>query len=451
MGSGRFELRRLACTWSIALFAFADSPAAAGSVQGDARAAIEKPRALFFGDGLASLMAQPPSPVRPLLDRLEAQPECVEPVLYSMYDSLARLAGGGALADKRHEAEDFAAARYAGFLSSIQDDGRLPTGVRALARESRRRLLDGSLREALESARRLNEELSELERAADVPEAPDAASPKSERASAAWSRPERVPESRRLSGSGRSHPESWNLPELEARIEDERGKFLRLSALPDQGRFRAEVRRARPLMRDWKKVSDRLIPFTFREYFVGRKPRRALDAPANGGLRLFRTGDGVVLKADFRTDIQDSAVLETVKSSIEGYWRGDFDLNGRREHWRTVVTLKPLPPGKSFSNRTLQLRDGRGEISHARGPILTLGREFGYTTPAHEFGHMLGLDDEYEEDYDPKARAVILVTRPGSLMSSPTGSVLPEHLSRAYALMLERGLVIDDSGAGVKP
>jgi hypothetical protein len=162
--------------------------------------------------------------------------------------------------------------------------------------------------------------------------------------------------------------------------------------------------------------------------------------PDNANLRLMTEPGGYRVEADFETDIQDDAVLKTVKESIEDYWQGRFDWQGRELSFRVAVSIKRLSPGQEFSEGSLRLWDGHDGISHAMPDGIVLSRGLGYNTPAHEFGHIMGLADEYREGYDHELMAGVYLENEASLMGHWKGKVLPRHLKTAYQLLRRRSL-----------
>ena len=79
-----------------------------------------------------------------------------------------------------------------------------------------------------------------------------------------------------------------------------------------------------------------------------------------------------------------------------------------------------------------------GTESYANGSTIGLSRDLGYSAPAHEFGHILGLDDEYTEEYSGETGHLTTVQNQGSLMGSHTGDVLERHLLQVYGALLRQ-------------
>ncbi|MBI5211100.1 MAG: hypothetical protein HY927_14105 [Elusimicrobia bacterium] len=177
------------------------------------------------------------------------------------------------------------------------------------------------------------------------------------------------------------------------------------------------------------------------------KPRRVVWVPDNKNLRLIPQPGGYLVQADFETDIQDAAVLAAVKASIEEYWRGSFEWQGRKLTFKVTVTIRTIAPGQPFSEGSLSIRDNAKWMSQAGPNVFMLGHDLNYATAAHEFGHIMGLADEYRAGFDPDLQASVELQNPASLMSSLAGAVLPRHLKTAFLLLRRRSL----AGSSGKP
>jgi hypothetical protein len=172
------------------------------------------------------------------------------------------------------------------------------------------------------------------------------------------------------------------------------------------------------------------------------RAHRAAWVPDNANLRLVPEPGGYRVEADFETNIQDDAVLKTVKASIEEYWRGHFEDNGRDYSFRVVVSIKKLAPDQAFLAGSLRLMDSLSAVSNASPDTIVLDHRLGYGVPAHEFGHIMGLNDEYREGYDPDLAAAVHLQNRASLMgnSQEGGKVLPRHFKTAYQLLRRHSL-----------
>ncbi|MBI4677916.1 MAG: hypothetical protein HY748_10070 [Elusimicrobia bacterium] len=173
---------------------------------------------------------------------------------------------------------------------------------------------------------------------------------------------------------------------------------------------------------------------------VSGRPRHVVWLPSNKNLRLVAEPGGYVVKADFETDIQNDEVLRAFKASVEEYWKGGFEFKGQDIGFRTEVSIRKLAPGTAFSPGALTIRDNDKWLSLAAPDVILLGHDLHYATPAHEFGHTMGLADEYRNGYDPERRASVELQNPASIMSSLAGSVLPRHLKLAFLLLKRRSL-----------
>jgi hypothetical protein len=143
------------------------------------------------------------------------------------------------------------------------------------------------------------------------------------------------------------------------------------------------------------------------------------------GLDLHRDGSVLHLDATFETNIDNPAVLNTVKSSIEELWRGDLGGPGRLQ-LRTTVNLRPLRAGEKFSDGSLRLVEGSKTCATASQ--MNVCRVFDYTAPAHEFAHVLGVRDGYRVFYDPKLRNFIHVQDRSTLMGSLKAPLGPRDM-----------------------
>ncbi|MBI5241165.1 MAG: hypothetical protein HY926_11890 [Elusimicrobia bacterium] len=173
---------------------------------------------------------------------------------------------------------------------------------------------------------------------------------------------------------------------------------------------------------------------------ITARAHRIVWVPNNANLRLVPESGGYRVEADFETDIQDDAVLKTVKASIEEYWNGHFESGGKSSSFRAVVSIRKLAAGAQFSEGSLRIMDSRNGISHALRDAIVLDRNLRYDVPAHEFGHILGLADEYREGYDPDLAAAVMLQNHASIMGSPNGKVLPRHFKTVSQLLRRRSL-----------
>lgn len=190
---------------------------------------------------------------------------------------------------------------------------------------------------------------------------------------------------------------------------------------------------------------DRAIDVGLRKVFMGadKPPHEIFHVPNNPNLGLFSEPGGFLLEAHFQTDIQEDSVLDFIKRSIEDYWQGSFTLGGNIIKFRTRIHIEKLPLGGQFSSDSIRIIDGKNDISFDFAQagregdtlLMRLGRTLRYDIPAHEFGHILGLTDEYSEGFDIKQRAWYVSGNKGSLMGDFKGIVQPRHFKTAYLLL----------------
>lgn len=177
---------------------------------------------------------------------------------------------------------------------------------------------------------------------------------------------------------------------------------------------------------------------TYAMAFAAHKPGRILAMPPNRGLKLIAEPGGWRVEASFETDVRAPARRRAVKAAIEEYWRGTFSWRGERVRLRVVVDIMPIPKNSDFSGRRLILKDAGAATSMAGRDTIYLGRNADYMVPAHEFGHILGLDDDYSSRLLPERFAREVRSTPGSIMGDRAGVVQERHLRRAYLLLRRR-------------
>jgi len=189
------------------------------------------------------------------------------------------------------------------------------------------------------------------------------------------------------------------------------------------------------------RVSAVSLPKGFRDPgAIEGRMRSVIWVPDNKNLRLRVKGDTAEVRVLFETDIQEDAVLAAIKASIEDYWRGEFDYGGKTMRFKTSVSIRKV---QTFSPGAQTLRAAVDTVAHAGQTGIVFDRDLDYPTPAHEFGHILGLNDEYTEGYRAADRTAVSRQNAGSLMGSLGGDVLPRHLKTAYQLLKRRSLEKD--------
>ena len=193
----------------------------------------------------------------------------------------------------------------------------------------------------------------------------------------------------------------------------------------------------KPLVDMIAQRASRITDMFFRRQFVFKRldgwSLENSHGPINKQhLQLISVAGGFIIQASFESDIQKIEVLETFKSSIEEYWRGIFELDGKTIGLRTNISIRKLKPGEDFSPDALKLTETEGLTAYVNGEGIHLSRKLDYHTPAHEFGHVLGLPDEYTEVYQGPDQGDVHVQNEGSLMSSWSGVLHPRHFRAAY-------------------
>lgn len=415
---------------------------------------VEGPQPVFSPEGFEFLVAGEPIATDRYMAALRAgQPGLMQSSLDAMYSSLVRSIDAGLPAEERMALAAAAARRYGTLLKTIQEDAAIPPVTRKMAERARSQFLDDDvLLEELARARQAKTRLAGLERTAHAQLSP-AAAEAAQSSEGEWVVPKPVPDSER---DHRDAPVRFELSLSEiARYVDE--AQFRLETLSTRyhvaanahrfskelvGRLYTEFNGFLAALQAWIPQSQanvsRFPLVTLRAAFSSAdKAHKVMQVPSTADLRLVNEPGGFLVKARFETDIDDADVLGAVKSSIESHWKGDFALHGKSYRFRTEVTIKTLGPGQVPSEGGLRLIDGKDSVSNVLGTRLTLGRSWSYDTPAHEFGHIMGLADEYTETYNARKRAAEHV-QPGNIMGADHGRVEARHLKTAYLLLRRR-------------
>jgi hypothetical protein len=380
---------------------------------------------------------------------VESRPGPAElwPLLSGLYQSLRAAYDVDLPAKERELVSRALHARAAGFLARAAADPALDPELRARAADTRERyLLGDGLLSAFAWGRQ--EKLRAAEARALI-SAPAAGDVLELGAGPAWTPPsgsERVP---RKAGSGTatsrrdlvadSRRQAYELSRFESAVARRRiGRSIPLSP-----RVRAaEERRwlkAEKAFGDWLSWYQGSVHY-HRDASVRTdfgQVDRATHLNRSPFLRLERTWRGYRLKAVMETRITDPIVLAAVRRSIEGYWRGHFEEDGRRRRFETSLELRVLGADEPFSAGALKLEEGSSSSASVGG--IRLSRSFHLSTPAHEFGHVLGLRDEYVTRYDPAAMAFAQTNDLSSLMASGGGLVQERHLALVVELLRKAG------------
>jgi|CXWL01.1.fsa_nt_gi hypothetical protein len=373
-------------------------------------------------------------------------------VLYDMYHLLSEMVKGP---DSNQERSSLAIAiqdRYVKFLSAARAAHLSNESHVAAGRVLHRFFKSGALIEDLFRAREVATKIEKLDRLLAM--APQTINDRPKN----WKIPSRLPDNQRIRDDEQNDVVVLDLKERSATIDQAFFKLeqsLKRAEMANKDpRFSAAFRAARS--QDLAETADRVrllrlgVASNLEAYRGGRlnnqfvaPPRTHYkDAPPqwhlHPGLKLTSSGNNFVLKARFASSIAETKVHEFVKASIEDYWRVSFtDGNGRPGTFRTEVSIRALKPGEAA--RPDELRLSEHTQSQATGDGFTLERDLRWATPAHEFGHVLGLPDEYTVEYDVRRRLMRESQPRNSLMGGGRGTLRPHHLKRALQRLIESG------------
>lgn len=402
---------------------------------------------LHSAAGFQAMVEGVPAARQALMRDLKEQPDLIKGAKNLAYFSLVRvMEADGPLAERAADVASLSRG-YGEFFDGVHADPSMPASVRRQAAKARDKLLDSKqVVNGLAEAHDLQARVARLEASflALRPAAPSAppSTPKMDI-------PSPIPKAKRSKEGEAPIAYRVSMPDLKDAVEDALFALERIRVrgnLAEDPKYtdglRAKVaaeasRRADKIgsyLSYWKSAAARFSEATIGRSFVVDKTHRIDRVPRHPGLSLIQEPGGFLLKARFKTDFRDPEVSRMVQRSLESYWRGRFAYGGRVYRFRTKVSIEPLRPGESFPPDFLELVDGKGGISRAGSSRITLGK-FAYDTPAHEFGHVLGLEDDYKETYVPDARAGDFTLIPGSIMGAADGSVLPRHLKVVYQLL----------------
>jgi hypothetical protein len=362
------------------------------------------------------------------------------------------------------------------FLDRVARDLRLPDEARSLAHETRARYLtDDQLLAAFAWGLRLQRRIAaaRLEAAAAYrglsegsdEVAGDAAAGRSDAprgisASAAFPGPDvDVPAD---AGKGVTR-ETVDLNEFGRGLEDSVARFrlararwnlskssgLRSASMTDleqssaATRWWSEIVDFNSLLSRYENRVGYLLDNTFRMNFSGMgRVRGRLLHPPHPSLSLRADADGYLLRAAFETRIQDPEIVAFLRDAIERHWTLDFDENGRSKRFATAVTIRVLRPDEAYSEDALLFveRESGSSWGATDGTIYVPLNFLRAGSAAHEFGHLMGLPDEYVDDYSPESMRVFKEHDNSSLMSNPRqGRLLPRHLAQLIDVMRRSG------------
>ncbi len=385
-------------------------------------------------------------------------------VTWGLYNSIRNVAMAEKPARERAALALHLSSEYAKFLDKIVDDQRMPVAFRKEAKAAVKPFSDGTLVQALLLAR---QDRNQWKQTASLSAPQEKRNPKASpqdakepETIAPWLVP--TPEAENKTGkAGEVNSFQWSLREISTKLvnryffyEKALSRRRLASAGPIRFSRKLKTRLTYKISKEFKTLRnfiyyydtdiDRFIDFTIYRGLFPEKKRRVISVANYDGLEMAETASGFVIRAHFLTDIDNQAVLDAVKTSIEDYWRGEFSYSGKTYNLQTEVSIERIKPGTLPSSKQLQILDGFNQTSHVgRGePIIVLGRtSLSYTTAAHEFGHILGLNDEYQESYNFSSHQGSSIAPYDSLMAQDrTGNVLPRHLKIVYQLLRRHSL-----------
>ena|GEM_PF-161935 len=402
---------------------------------------IEDPQGLVSDRALELVVNSAFNDRSELLSLIKNKP-AVQVVLANMYYSLLSVVMSDMPAGKRMSFAVSMSRAYAGLLRGIRAEKSLPLDARILAgRTLYRFLAKDVLVEELVKARQEKNQLAELNKLTgkedvkpwEIPEPEDLDSPVHKNV---------LPVTKKRSPTLFMRSIKKRIALL-LRLRSEQ-LIAQRNGLSVQARLSEKLEDYSRRIAEWSDWASRILTnyhsLRLRNNFIA--PLRNLYSakeggsyPTKNGLSLFKEPGGFLLKADFETDIDEPAVLETVKKSIESYWNGSFELNGEQKKIRVQVNIRKLDKWDSFSGNALKLQEGAD--SHAWWESIWLSRDLDFGTPAHEFGHILGLPDEYREWIDVKKRQYVQISGSNLMGNHREGIVSPELRKKVFLLLKE--------------
>lgn len=391
-----------------------------------------------------------------------AEPESVRSVLAAMYDALQLVVDSDLPAEMRGRTAHALNARFSGFLDEVLRQEGLSEQTRLKVSRAKAEFLDEPVvleeltrrRQTLSRLRALEKDIQDAQ-PRNEPYAGTVMVPAHEQ----WRIGAPVPEPEREQRSF-VHERTDRLPQLARDVDALSFRFETLRKrleLASRGGFSERLReKTRAALEDFAsealdgvrtlnakitRIAAIALPRGFMEPgAIDARLRGIVFVPNNRNLRMRVTENAALVTVDFETDIDNDDVLKTVAASIEDYWRGEFVLAGRTRNFQTRVNIRRLAPGQAFSPGSLTLREAVDTVASASKDGIVFDRDLAYSTPAHEFGHILGLNDEYTEGYRAADRTRVQRRNMGSLMGSLEGGVQSRHLRTAYQLLRRRSL-----------
>ena len=428
------------------------------------RPAPERP-AVFPETGVVSAVLGAPSAEMGSVADAALRDGRLSPALYDLYSALRGVVDGPEPDGERAALALAMQDKFVSFLRAVRSPGREP-GIRAPAgRVLHRTVLTGALVRGLFERRVVAAKTEALRAAlAAAPVSPrvrERAKRSLEPADAGWKLPRRVAAESRVPDESIRLGRASSLSAIAERADSRRfmleRQARRAAITASDPRFSAAFRRKHrrrleslflktaPYSSWYDDMATQLVGNRLLNQFIAPERRGAvagpLHVPSNPNLALrFSREEGFVLQAALTTDIAEPAVAEYVKASIEDYWRGVVGTAAGPVPLRTAVTVRRLGPGERFADDDLRLTETGGLGAYATRLGIAFARRIPFWgTAAHEFGHVLGLPDDYRVDFDPRAVAFRESGDRASLMASDsTGAVRQEHL-QLVAVLLEAG------------
>ncbi|HXT02229.1 MAG TPA: hypothetical protein VN915_16265 [Elusimicrobiota bacterium] len=425
----------------------------AGRVAELGRAILQKDDALRPLRATAASAAGNEAMIGQVLRELAA-PRGLESALYSLAEGLRRAYEGPLPSGPRAEVSRVLHSTSREFLARVAAEDDLPESVRGVAAKASGYFEDDRMLAAVAWERQEKTRIAEG-RAALLAERIEDRSGKVQgrsafNASGGWHPPASAAAVPLRAGESVA---KWttSMNEVSKRIREARALFELARARRDAAkRLRlSRAGREREALR-WKKaasdyaraldrqedvvsrIMNNSVTRSFSSIDVRGRPLRVPDHP---GLSFREVEGGYRVEARFVTSIDDPAVIDAFRRSIESYWSGRFQEDGRERTFETRVSVRVLAAGEPAPSDALRLIESGRTNSFAGGDQIALARTFEFHTPAHEFGHVLGLPDEYVSEYAPEAMAVRHEQDGTSLMASPGGLVLDRHFAEAARLL----------------
>jgi hypothetical protein len=387
------------------------------------------------------------------IDDLRKDPTRLSSTLYAIFTGLRAVIQSDLPEAERDRLARALAGRYTAFLDQVRTAPELQPELRAGAgRAGSRFMKGGQLLDELTKLRELQDILTfiGIELSAEKPA--DA----QEGGGALWEPPARAvipvapktPDEDAVTTFQNSlapvlEKARWVRSELSRRREAARLVGVRggLVDHPQAGAgWQAFVADAMGWLKAAQAVASRFHWFSLKAGVTGSRPKPIIWVPNTPGLRLVPTKDGYILNAAFQTNIESAEAVQAVQRSIERYWKGEFKEKGQRRKLVTRVEVSRVDARHPWIPGGLWLLDGFQGLTNAVPNKLTLARRFRFDEPAHEFGHLLGLGDDYSESFDFKSRVATHTLRHASIMGSNSGAVLPRHLQLAVSLLRQKCL-----------